>query len=63
MVEQQPVEQRLVGVLELAQVDVPFQVGGFVLVGFMSPRHLFVESLLARWQQTEQSQLPCAPLP
>ncbi len=37
VVEQEPVEQRLVGVLELAQVDVPFEVGRLRAIGLVRP--------------------------
>ena len=60
VVQQQPVEQRRVAVLELSQVDVPFEVGRLVVQGFIGAADLLVQRLLVGRQQAQQAQF--APL-
>ena len=60
VVEQEPVEEDLVGVLQRAQVDVPLQVVVLALVGLVGAGHLLVQALDLRRQQPVQAEL--APL-
>ena len=61
MVEQEPVKQRLVAVLKLAQVDVPLEVGRFDLVSRQGPGHLLVQGLLGRRYQTQEAKFTAVP--
>ena len=56
VVEQQAVEEHLVGVLEVAQVDVAREVVGLAPVGLVGADHLLVERLDVRRQQPLQAQ-------
>ena len=60
VIEQQPVEEHLVGVLEGAQVDVPLEVVVLAPVGLVGPDHLLVERLDVRRQQPVQAQAAVA---
>ena len=53
----QPVEQHLVGVLQRAQVDMPGDVGGLLLVGPVPAADLLVQGLHRGRHQTTQAQL------
>ena len=57
VVEEQPVEEDLVRVLERAQVDVPLEVVGLSRVRFVSARHLLVERFDVRRQEALQSEV------
>ena len=56
VVEQEPVEQRLVRVLKLAEVDVPLEVGRLSPVRLVGTGHLLLQRLLVRRQQAEQAE-------
>jgi hypothetical protein len=56
VVGHQPVEQRLVGVLQRAQVNVPGNVGGLLLVGPVPAVHLLLQRLHHGRQQAAQAQ-------
>ena len=57
MVEEEPVEEDLVGVLQRAQVDVPLQVVVFAPVGLVGSHRLLVQALDLRRQQAVQAEL------
>ena len=58
MVEQEPVEEHLVGVLEVAQVDVPREVVGLAPVGLVGADDLLVERLDVRRQEPLEAEAP-----
>ena len=58
VVEQQPVEEHLVGVLQVAQVDVPLEVVVLPPVGLVGADHLLVQRLDLRRQQAVQAEAP-----
>ena len=57
VVRYQPVEQHLVGVLQRAQVDMPGDVGGLLLVGPVPPADLLVKGFHGGRHETTQAQL------
>ena len=57
VVGHQPVEQHLVGVLQGAQVNVPGEIGGLLLIGLIPAVHLLLERLHHGRQQAAQAQL------
>ncbi len=52
VIEQQPVEEHLVGVLEVAQIHVAPKVVRLTPVGLVGPDHLLVERFDVRRQQS-----------
>jgi hypothetical protein len=56
VVRYQPVEQRLVGVLQRPQVNVPGEVGGLLLVGLVPAARLLLQRLHHGRQQAAQAQ-------
>jgi hypothetical protein len=56
VVRHQPVEQRLVGVLQRPQVNVPGEVGGLLLVGLVPAARLLIQRLHHGRQQAVQAQ-------
>ena len=59
VVQEQPVEQDLVGVLKLAEIDMPFEVGRLVPIGLVGTGRLLLQRLLVRRQQAEEAE--CTP--
>src|SRR5262249_45283864 len=57
VVEEQPVEEHLVRVLERAQVDVPLEVFVLAPIRLVGARHLLVERLDVRRKKPEQSEI------
>src|SRR5262245_24294044 len=57
-VEQQGVEERLLVILELAEIDMRLEVGRLVKAGLLRPRDLLLERFLVRRQQALQPKLP-----
>ena len=58
VVEQEPIKQRRVHVLELPQVDVPFEIGRLHAIRFVSAGDLLFQGFFYGWKQAEQTQLP-----
>jgi len=56
MVEKQPVEKDFVGVLELAQIDVPLEIVWLAKIGFVSAGGLLFDGLNDWGEKTVESQ-------
>ena len=57
MVEEKPVEEDFVGILQRAQIDMPLQVIVLSLVRLVRAHHLLIEGLDLRRQQSVQAKL------
>jgi hypothetical protein len=55
MIEQEPVKEHLIGVLQGAQKDVPLEVVVFAPVSLVGPHRLLVEALDGRREKSVQA--------
>ena len=57
MVEQKTIEEDFIRILQLPQINVPFEVFGLALVRLVGPGRLFVQTLDVRRKQTMQAEM------